>query len=355
MIKRERSLTLWHDSVNAHRQRRIITYCGGGIGCAAIRRGAGLNHSVASHRAGTHQRPVTSAGEGDEPMGTSTPGTLRIAAVQMNTGSNKEQNIETALRLIDRAAAEGARVIALPEVWTYLGSDEGGLEAAETIPGPVTDRLAERARRHDVYIHAGSMQERIPGDPGRTFNTTALIDPRGEIIATYRKIHLFDVVLDGVATYQESATVAPGDEIVTAQIDDFTVGLTICYDVRFPELYRILALSGAELVFQPAAFTMTTGKDHWETLIRARAIENTVYLCSPAQIGKHGDNHWCYGRSMIVNPWGTVLATAPDEETVVHAIVDKETIARIRRQVPSLQNRMPERYLWPELMTATRD
>ncbi len=282
-------------------------------------------------------------------------GTLRIAAVQMNSGADKERNIETALRLIDRAAAEGARLIALPEVWTHLGSDEGGLEAAEPIPGPVTERLAERARRHGVYIHAGSIQERIADDPARTWNTTVLIDPRGEIIASYRKIHLFDVVLDGVATYQESATVAPGEEIVTAQVDDFTVGLTICYDIRFPELYRILALSGAELIFQPAAFTMTTGKDHWETLIRARAIENTVYLCSPAQVGQHGDGKWCYGRSMIVNPWGTVLATASDEETVIHATIDKATLARIRRQVPSLANRMPDRYAWPERLTAVRD
>jgi len=193
------------------------------------------------------------------------------------------------------------------------------------------------------------------GDPARTWNTTVLIDPRGGIIARYRKIHLFDVVLDGVATYQESATVAPGEEIVTAQVDDFTIGLTICYDIRFPELYRILALSGAELIFQPAAFTMTTGKDHWETLIRARAIENTVYLCSPAQVGQHGDGKWCYGRSMIVNPWGTVLATAPDEETVIHATIDKATLARIRRQVPSLANRMPDRYAWPERLTAVRD
>jgi len=281
-------------------------------------------------------------------------GTLRIAAIQMNSGDDKARNIETALRLIDRAAEEGARLIALPEVWTFLGGDAASLEAAESIPGPVTELLAERARRHDVYIHGGSFQERIADDPQRTWNTTVLIDPRGNIIARYRKIHLFDVVLDGVATYQESAVVAPGDEIVLAQVDDFTVGLTICYDVRFPELYRILALRGADLIFQPAAFTMTTGKDHWETLIRARAIENTLYLCSPAQVGSHGDGKWCYGRSMIVNPWGTVIATAPDEETVIHATIDKESIARIRRQVPSLANRMPESYAWPAVPAVVR-
>lgn len=280
-------------------------------------------------------------------------GTLRIAAVQMNSRDNKEQNIETALRLIDRAAAEGARLIALPEVWTYLGDDAGALAAAEPIPGPVTELLAERARRHEVYIHGGSIQERVEGEP-RTFNTTVLIDPYGEIIARYRKIHMFDVVLDGIAAYEESATVSPGYEIVTTQVDDFTVGLTICYDLRFPELYRILALRGAELIFQPAAFTMTTGKDHWEVLIRARAIENTLYICSPSHFGSWGDGKWSYGRSMIVNPWGTVLATAPDEETVIHATIDKATIAKIRRQVPSLANRMPDRYVWPEAPVGIR-
>jgi predicted amidohydrolase len=278
-------------------------------------------------------------------------GKLRVAAIQMNSRNDKAQNIETALRLIDRAAAEGARLIALPEVWSFLGADAGSQEAAEPIPGSITDLLAERARRHNVYIHGGSIQERREGDP-RMFNTTALIDPNGEIIATYSKIHMFDVVLDGVASYQESATVSPGDEIVTADVDGFTVGLTICYDLRFPELYRILALKGAELIFQPAAFTLTTGKDHWEPLIRARAIENTVFMCSPAQVGSDADGRWCWGRSMIVNPWGTVLATAPDEETVIHATIDKATLERVRRQVPSLANRMPDRYVWPDAVEA---
>lgn len=279
--------------------------------------------------------------------------TLRVAAVQMNTRNDKAQNIETALRLIDRAAAEGARLIALPEVWSFLGDDEGSRAAAEPIPGPTIELLAERARRHDVYIHAGSIQEARPGDP-RMFNTTALIDPRGDIIAKYSKIHMFDVVLDGVASYQESATVSPGDEIVTADVDGFTVGLTICYDIRFPELYRILALRGAEIIFQPAAFTLTTGKDHWEVLIRARAIENTVYMVSPAQVGSYAEGKWSWGRSMIVNPWGTVVATAPDEETVVIANLDRELLQRVRRQVPSLANRKPESYAWPDVPAGVR-
>lgn len=286
-------------------------------------------------------------------MGIGGADSLRVAAVQMNSRNDKAQNIETALRLIDRAAGEGARLIALPEVWSFLGDDAGSRAAAEPIPGPTIELLAERARRHDVYIHAGSIQESRPGDP-RMYNTTALIDPRGNIIAKYSKIHMFDVVLDGVASYQESATVSPGDEIVTADVDGFTVGLTICYDLRFPELYRILALRGAEIIFQPAAFTLTTGKDHWETLIRARAIENTVYMVSPAQVGSYAEGKWSWGRSMIVNPWGTVLTTAPDEETVVIANLDRETLNRVRRQVPSLSNRMPDRYVWPDVPAGVR-
>ena len=276
--------------------------------------------------------------------------TLRVAAIQMNTGANKATNVETALDLIDRAAATGARLIALPEVWTYLGPDDGERDAAEPIPGPTMDRLAERARRHGVYLHAGSIAESRSGDP-RVFNTTAVIDPDGQIIARYTKIHLYDVVLDGVATYQESATISPGDEIVTVEIDGITVGLAICYDLRFPELFRILALRGAEVIVLPAAFTLTTGKDHWEVLIRARAIENGVFMVAPAQVGQHGDK-WCYGRSLIVDPWGTVLATAPDQATVITADLDLAYLATVRRQVPSLANRMPDRYAWPDLESA---
>jgi predicted amidohydrolase len=278
---------------------------------------------------------------------------LRVSVVQMNSRDDKAKKIETALRLIDQAAAEGGRLIALPEIWSFLGSDEGSREAAETIPGPTIELLAERARRHDVYIHAGSIQEVRDGDP-RMYNTTALIDPRGDIIAKYSKIHMFDVVLDGVATYQESATVSPGDEIVLADVDGFTVGLSICYDIRFPELYRILALRGAEIIMHPAAFTLTTGKDHWEVLIRARAIENTVYMVSPAQVGSDAEGKWCWGRSMIVNPWGTVVATAPDEETVITATLDRALLDRVRRQVPSLNNRMPDRYVWPDVPAGVR-
>ena len=273
--------------------------------------------------------------------------TLRVAAVQMNSRDDKAANIETALDLIDRAAGTGARLIALPEVWTYLGPTEANRDAAESVPGPTLDRLADRARQHGVYLHAGSVYERVAADP-RLRNTSAVFDPDGNLIATYRKMHLFDVVLDGVATYRESETVAAGEEITTLDVDGMTVGLAICYDLRFPELFRLLALQGAELIILPAAFTMTTGKDHWEVLIRARAIENGVYLVAPAQLGQHPPANWSYGRSLIVDPWGTVLATAPDAETVITADLDRSRIEQVRRQIPSLANRMPEHYAWPE-------
>ena len=278
------------------------------------------------------------AGRGDQ---------LRVAAIQMNSGDDKAANVETALSLIDRAAASGARLIALPEVWPYLGPDAGNRPNAEPIPGPTIDRLADRARRHGVFLHAGSVHETSPDDP-RLYNTSVVIDPDGDIAARYRKIHMYDVVLDGGASYQESETVSPGDELVVLDVDGTPVGLSICYDLRFPELFRILALRGAEVILLPAAFTMTTGKDHWETLIRARAIENAVFMVAPAQVGVHPPGNWCYGRSMIVDPWGTVLATAPDAETVVTADLDRALLRQVRRQIPSLANRRPERYAWPD-------
>jgi deaminated glutathione amidase len=180
------------------------------------------------------------------------------------------------------------------------------------------------------------------------YNTTVVIDPTGEIIARYSKIHMYDVVLDGVATYQESAAVTPGNETAITEIDGIPVGLTICYDLRFPELFRILALKGAQAIVLPAAFTLMTGKDHWETLIRARAIENGLYMIAPAQWGTHPPGNWCYGRSMVVDPWGTVLTTAADGVGIAYATVDPSRVAAVRRQIPSLANRRPEAYRWPE-------
>jgi deaminated glutathione amidase len=281
------------------------------------------------------------------------PQHVAIAAIQFNPRDDKVANIDKAMTLIDQAASSGARLVVLPEIWTYMGDPDRTMDNAETIPGELTMRLSDRARRHGIYLHAGTFAEQVDGDD-RVRNTAVVFDPEGEIIATYRKIHMFDVTLDGVASYQESATVAPGDEIVTFDLDGVTVGLATCYDLRFPEIFRILALRGAEVIVLPAAFTMMTGKDHWEVLIRARAIENQLYMVASAQFGPNLPGKWCYGRSMIVDPWGTVLATAPDLESVITAVVDRNHIQAIRRQIPSLANRQPNAYRWPDGVLAGR-
>lgn len=270
-----------------------------------------------------------------------------VAVLQMNSGEDKAANVETALRLIDEAAATGARLVVLPEIWPYLGKESGNRANAEYIPGPITDALAAKARQHGIYVHGGSILEKRDGEP-KLFNTTVVFDPSGELVAQYSKIHMFDVVLDGVASYRESNTVQRGEEIVTFDMDGTTVGLAICYDLRFPELFRILTLQGADVIVLPAAFTMTTGKDHWEVLIRARAIENQVYMVSCGQFGPDSAGKWCYGRSLIADPWGTVLATAPDRECVLRATVDLDYLQKVRRQVPSVQNRQADLYRWPD-------
>jgi predicted amidohydrolase len=218
-------------------------------------------------------------------------------------------------------------------------------DEAEPVPGPVTERLADTARRHRIYLHCGSMHELVTGEP-RVFNTTALLDPDGNLIATYRKIHLYDVAIGENVVSQESATVAPGDELVVVDIDGVRLGLTICYDLRFPELYRLLALEGAEIVAIPAAFHAFTGKDHWEILLRARAIENQFFVVAPNAWGRHPGGWQSHGRSMIVDPWGTVLATAPDGVGLAVADCDLEAMKRIRRDLPSLANRRPTAYRW---------
>ncbi len=285
---------------------------------------------------------MSAAANGSSP----TSDRLRVAVVQMNSKDDKAANVATAMRMIDEAAATGARLVTLPEIWPYLGPDSGNYANAEAIPGPLTDELAAKARQHGIWLHAGSLLERS-GEDGRLLNTTVVFAPDGSLAARYSKIHMYDVVLDGVATYMESATVTPGEEIATVEIDGWTVGLAICYDLRFPELFRILALQGAEAIVLPAAFTMTTGKDHWEVLIRARAIENQLYMIAPGQVGQHPPGNWCYGRSIVVDPWGTVVATAPDTETVMVADLHRDRVAGVRRQVPSLANRRPAAYAWP--------
>lgn len=271
------------------------------------------------------------------------PRHIVVGLVQANSQDDPQANLDEVLAGIDRAARMGAQFVSLPETWNYLGEKDGEVAAAVTIPGDLTDALAEKARQQGIWLHAGSVIERVDGQH-RFSNTTLVFDPRGEVVARYRKIHLFDVDIEGQASFRESDTIAPGDEVVTFDMDGTRVGLAICYDLRFPELFRKMTLAGAEIIMLPAAFTLMTGKDHWEPLIRARAIENTVFMVAAAQVGPHPPGRMCYGRSMVVDPWGVVLAQAGDIPTVITATLEMDEISRVRGQIPSLNNRMPDLY-----------
>ncbi len=272
---------------------------------------------------------------------------LRVACVQMRSTDSKADNLETAERLVARAAATGADVVLLPEKWNAIGPPDVFRANAEPLDGGETvAALSDWAARHGITIVGGSITERRDGHE-KLSNTCVVLGTEGELVAVYRKIHLFDVEVGG-QTYRESETEEPGDEVVGTEVEGWSVGLTICYDVRFPELYRILALEGAELFTVPAAFTLATGKDHWELLLRARAVENGCFVAAANAWGSHSGNRATYGRSMIVDPWGVVLATAPDEDTVISAEIDRAAIQRVRESVPSLANRQPAAYRWPE-------
>ena len=269
--------------------------------------------------------------------------TLRIGLVQMNSRSDKAENLAVAEQLVTEAAQQGAELVALPEYVNFLGPRELHDANAEPIPGPTTERFAALARRLGIYLLGGSILERSE-IPGKFYNTSVLYGPDGSILAIYRKIHLFDVDLTGNVTSNESATILPGDRIVTAEVAGHTVGLTICYDLRFPELYRLLALAGAELILVPAAFTLYTGKDHWHVLLRARAIENQCYVAAPAQIGPHDPGQQCYGHALVADPWGTVIAEAANRVGTVVTTLDFAYLREVRKQLPSLANRRPEVY-----------
>ena len=267
----------------------------------------------------------------------------RVAACQMISTPRVDDNLHIAEKLVTEAARQGAQMVGLPEMFNLLADDEAMAAGAEGEDGPTGQLLRSKARQHGLYIHGGSIPTVIPSSD-RIGNTTLVFDPEGAIIARYQKIHLFDIHIEGQRSYQESARVAPGDEMVTFETEQGNFGLTICYDIRFPELYRALTLAGAQVIFHPAAFTLYTGKDHWETLIRARAIENQVYMVSPAQIGSHGNGKQCYGNTMIVDPWGTVLARAPERECVVVAEVDYAAQDKVRAELPALKHRRPAVY-----------
>jgi predicted amidohydrolase len=269
---------------------------------------------------------------------------MRVAVCQMNAGADDvEANVATAERLLHEAADGGADLAALPEVFHHYGGAVRAREVAEPIPGPITDRLAAIARERGMWVLGGSIGEREADDGGHIYNTSTLFDRDGELRASYRKIHLFDVELDGQPPLRESALYAAGDDLVTQQVDEARVGMSICYDLRFPELYRGLMVLGAEVITVPSAFTAVTGESHWEALLRARAIEDQCFVVAPAQWGPWGppeDGRRTYGNSMVVDPWGRILARAPGEgDGVWFADLDMGELRRIRETLPVLRHR----------------
>jgi deaminated glutathione amidase len=276
---------------------------------------------------------------------------MRVAAVQLNSTADQVANMAHADRLTRAAAADGAKLIVLPEKWTAMGSEQDLRAGAETLDGAAVGWARAIARELGIDLVAGSMLERVPSQE-KLANTSVHVNPRGEVVARYRKVHMFDVEVGG-RTYRESELEEPGEEIVLSQTaDGVELGLSICYDLRFPELYRILAVRGARILALPAAFTLATTREHWEPLVRARAIENQAFVIAANQVGEHpaGRSEIAQhsgGRSMIVDPWGVVLAQAPDKEGCIVADLDLAQQLEIRASLPSLANRRPEAYRWP--------
>jgi deaminated glutathione amidase len=271
---------------------------------------------------------------------------MRAAVIQLNSTSDVDSNLEAAERLLRASARDGAELAVLPEKWSLLAAGEVMAELAEPLDGPVIAAARSWARDLGIHLVAGSVPERIPGRE-RLSNTSLLIAPDGEVVATYRKIHMFDVDVGGVA-YRESAHEQAGEEIVSAEAGGVRIGLTICYDLRFPELFRILALGGARLITVPSAFTAETGRPHWEILLRARAIENQVFVLAANQTGEAEPHYSSWGHSMVVDPWGRVLDSVAAGEGHAIADLDLAELERIRERIPALANRRAGAYLWPD-------
>lgn len=267
---------------------------------------------------------------------------LRVAAIQLSSQEDKRRNVEDALGLIDVARAQGARLVVLPELFNCYSTLTRMAEKSEPVPGPTIDALARKARRWGLYILCGSILEKASRSKG--FNTSVMIGPRGDILGVYRKVHLFDVDIPGRVRFMESDKMLPGNEIVTVEVDGWVAGLAICYDLRFPEMFGAMGERGAEMILLPSAFAAHTGKDHWEVLLRARAIENQVFIVAPNQFGTHPNGITTYGRSMIVDPWGMVLAQAPDKTCVISAELDLGILKEIRRTLPVWGQR---KIVWP--------
>jgi len=261
---------------------------------------------------------------------------MKIGIIQTNTQHDIAKNLAFIEKSIDTLADAGADLITLPETFTFLGPDQDMRENAEPIDGSSLTRLQEKARDRKLFIHCGSILERR-GD--NIFNTSVVFNCQGEQVARYSKIHLFDIEIPGGTVFRESAVVTAGKDVVTFDCDGITVGLSICYDLRFPELYRKLVEMGAALILVPAVFTLMTGKDHWEPLLRARAIENLCYVAAAGNWGICPPKHHSWGHSMVINPWGTVLAQAADCATTIMTELDFGYLHAVREKLPALQHR----------------
>src|SRR6187431_1968527 len=269
------------------------------------------------------------------------PETLRVAAVQLQSQDDVPQNLAECRNLVAVASSEGAKLVVLPENFAYFGAEESKRQLAEPVPdpsAPIQRALSDMAREASVFLVAGGFPEASP-DFGRPYNTALVFGPDGALVGSYRKIHLFDVALQDGTILAESAATTPGQSLLTFDIGRFRVGLSICYDLRFPELYRGLVSQGANVLLVPAAFTVHTGKDHWHTLLRARAIESQAYVIAAAQWGKHPRGRTSYGHSLVVDPWGSVIAEASDRVGVVSADLDLQYLEQVRAAVPCLDHR----------------
>ncbi len=268
---------------------------------------------------------------------------MRAGAVQLNATEDTDRNLQTADRLVRDAAGRGAELVVLPEKWSVLGTREQLAAGAEPLDGRCITWARSTARELGIDLIAGSIVERVEGQ-AKSANTSVHVGADGELRSVYRKIHMFDVEVDGVQ-YNESANEQPGDEVVVTELSSgVLVGMSICYDVRFPELYRAASAQGAEAITVPSAFTLATTRDHWEVLLRARAIENQCFVIAANQIGTDGAGNRAGGRSMIVDPWGLVLGTAADHETAIVAELDFELLRDVRRRLPALRHRRPDAY-----------
>ncbi|MFO0548277.1 MAG: carbon-nitrogen hydrolase family protein [Polyangiaceae bacterium] len=288
----------------------------------------------------------------------SEPGEVTVGAVQLETQDNLAENLERAEQAIASAARRGATLVLLPENFAFMGAEEARREIAEALPavevreggdaqpsrpsgeGPILQMLRRAAKNHAIWVIGGGLPERS-SEPARPFNTSVVVGPTGAVEAIYRKIHLFDVDVGDGTVYRESSATTPGDRAVVTRAAGLGVGLSVCYDLRFPELYRALADRGADLATVPAAFTLMTGKDHWHVLLRARAIESQMFVVAAAQYGLHPRGRRTYGKSCIIDPWGDVIAQCSDGPGVVVAPIARARLTSVRKSLPSLAHRRP--------------